>query len=212
MQPLMVEIAGYGAAALVLATFCMRTMMPLRLTAIASNLAFIVYGALGGLTPILVLHGALLPLNFWRLIELRRLVREARAVAAGGMTMDWLMPYLKSVTAPEGTVLFRRGDEADRLFIVMRGAVLIEGVGVTLRQGALFGEIAMFSASGRRTQTARCVEPCELLWIDRTELALLFQHHPALAFHLIRVAIGRLIENEARLEAELAALIRRDAG
>jgi hypothetical protein len=207
-----VEIAGYIAAALVLATFCMRTMMPLRLTAIASNVAFIAYGALGGLTPILLLHGVLLPLNIWRLIEMRRLVREAREVSSGGLSMYWLLPYLKTQSVAAGTVLFRRGDEADRLYIVMKGAVLIEGVGVTLGKGAVFGEIAMFSGDGRRSQTARCTEASELVWMDRTELALLFQHHPALAFHLIRIAIGRLLDNEARLQAEIAALTRRDAG
>ena len=38
-----IDGAGYFASALVLATFCMRTMTPLRLAAICSNIAFIVY-------------------------------------------------------------------------------------------------------------------------------------------------------------------------
>jgi hypothetical protein len=40
--------------------------------AIASNLAFIGYGAVAHLTPILLLHVVLLPLNVWRLRELPR--------------------------------------------------------------------------------------------------------------------------------------------
>jgi CRP/FNR family cyclic AMP-dependent transcriptional regulator len=39
-----IEAAGYLASALVLATFCMKTMIPLRGAAICSNVAFIVYG------------------------------------------------------------------------------------------------------------------------------------------------------------------------
>ena len=62
-----VEVVGYLASALVLATFCMRDMVPLRCVAIASNLAFIAYGALADLGPVLVLHLLLLPVNLLRL-------------------------------------------------------------------------------------------------------------------------------------------------
>jgi hypothetical protein len=62
---------GFAAAGLVLATFCMRSMSALRWVAIASNLAFIAYGYLGGLAPILLLHALLLPVNIYRLAQLR---------------------------------------------------------------------------------------------------------------------------------------------
>jgi hypothetical protein len=38
------DAVGFAAAGLVLATFCMRSMITLRWVAIASNVAFIVYG------------------------------------------------------------------------------------------------------------------------------------------------------------------------
>lgn len=60
---------GYLAASLVYATFCAKRMVPLRTLAIASNLAFIAYGYLDALWPILILHGTLLPLNVLRLIQ-----------------------------------------------------------------------------------------------------------------------------------------------
>jgi hypothetical protein len=50
------ELVGYLASTLVFATFYMKTMMPLRTVAIASNVAFISYGYLGGMAPILILH------------------------------------------------------------------------------------------------------------------------------------------------------------
>lgn len=59
---MVVEITGYVASALVLATFWMRTMIPLRIVALGSNIAFIIYGIVGGLVPIMVLHLTLLPL------------------------------------------------------------------------------------------------------------------------------------------------------
>jgi CRP/FNR family cyclic AMP-dependent transcriptional regulator len=66
-----VDAIGYLAAALVLATFCMRDMRRLRWLAIASNLAFIAYAVLADLAPVLVLHLLLLPVNVQRLMAWR---------------------------------------------------------------------------------------------------------------------------------------------
>ena len=63
------EVIGYLASLLVLATFCMRDMVSLRLVAIASNVAFMAYGALAEIGPVLMLHCVLLPTNVWRLIQ-----------------------------------------------------------------------------------------------------------------------------------------------
>jgi hypothetical protein len=62
-----IDMLGWFAASLVLATFCARQMVPLRLLASVSNLAFIGYAALGHLWPILILHATLLPINLIRL-------------------------------------------------------------------------------------------------------------------------------------------------
>jgi hypothetical protein len=65
-----IDVIGYLAASLVLATFWMRSMSRLRSIAIASNLAFIAYGYIGELMPVLLLHLLLLPVNVLRLSEL----------------------------------------------------------------------------------------------------------------------------------------------
>ena len=66
------DVIGYVASALVLATCSMGSMRSLRVTAIASNLAFIAYAAYGHMPPILVLHSILLPMNIIRLIQIDR--------------------------------------------------------------------------------------------------------------------------------------------
>jgi hypothetical protein len=66
------EAMGYVASAFVLATFCMGSIRPLRMTAIGSNIAFIVYASVSGLLPILILHGILLPVNVTRLAQIER--------------------------------------------------------------------------------------------------------------------------------------------
>ncbi len=66
------DLPGYLASALVLATFCQTSMVRLRWIAITSNCAFIYYALRLDLRPILLLHCILLPVNIWRLAQLRR--------------------------------------------------------------------------------------------------------------------------------------------
>jgi hypothetical protein len=67
----MADILGYAASCAVLATFLMRTMTPLRLVAIFSNVLFLAYGYIQHIYPVFFLHMALLPINSWRLFTLR---------------------------------------------------------------------------------------------------------------------------------------------
>jgi hypothetical protein len=76
------DAIGYLAASLVLATFWMRSMSRLRYVAIASNLAFIAYGYLGELMPVLLLHLLLLPVNLHRLTELQTATRANSTTTA----------------------------------------------------------------------------------------------------------------------------------
>src|SRR5687767_14747101 len=69
MDPRFAEAIGYLGALLVFLAFWTRDMVPLRIVAIASNVAFMIYGTVTGATPIMLLHAALLPLNMLRLIE-----------------------------------------------------------------------------------------------------------------------------------------------
>lgn len=61
------EAAGYLASALVVMAFCMKDLMYLRMVALASNIAFLIYGIGLGLVPVWVLHAILLPVNIYRL-------------------------------------------------------------------------------------------------------------------------------------------------
>ena len=82
------EIVAWIASALVFTSFFMRTLVPLRTAAIASNAAFIAYSLLGmrygifaKVFPILVLHGSLLPLNVYRLRQAMASCRHRGACA-----------------------------------------------------------------------------------------------------------------------------------
>jgi hypothetical protein len=74
------DLCGYLASVLVLATFSMKSMRWLRIAAIGSNIAFIVYALTTHLQPILLLHSILLPLNVVRLTQIEMASKAKRRV------------------------------------------------------------------------------------------------------------------------------------
>ena len=204
LESIAVDALGYVAAFLVFLTFCMRTMLSLRLIAVASNAAFIVYGLAGGLTPILVLHGALLPVNLFQLAQMRRKVRiasEAARTAPGEESFEWLVPLGNPRALPAGASVFARGEPADSLFVIVTGEVRLPEVGVTLGPGALLGEIGLFSGQSRRTASAEAVGPVRLAELTERRVQELYFDNPDFAYRLIRLITRRLVEQLHQLEA-----------
>jgi hypothetical protein len=66
------EWVGCMASALVFAAFMMKGIVMVRLLALCSNVAFIVYGFGLHLMPVAALHLALIPVNCWRLRQALR--------------------------------------------------------------------------------------------------------------------------------------------
>jgi hypothetical protein len=62
------DCVGYIASFLVLLTFYMKRMIPLRIVALFSNVAFLTYGIGMHLMPVALLHCALVPINIHRLV------------------------------------------------------------------------------------------------------------------------------------------------
>ncbi len=195
------EAAGYVASGLVFCTFYMKTMIPLRAVAMASNVAFLAYGLLGGLYPVVALHAALLPLNAARLLQMRRLIRRVREATAGDLNMDWLMPFMSRRSFPRGHVLFRAGEPADVLYVVLHGSLRLPELDLSLGPGRLLGEIGVFSPHGRRTASAVCESDVELGFISAAKVQELYYQNPTFGFHLIQLVIGRLLENVERRPA-----------
>lgn len=189
------------AGLLVLGGSFVKTMIPLRWLAVGSNVGFIVYAALMPSLPMLVLHVVLLPVNTWRAVQMVLLTRRVRAAAQQRQGLGlWLRPYMRRHKYDAGAVLFRKGDLADRLYMLTSGRIELVEIDVTLEPGRVFGEIAFFSPDGRRTVTARCLEPCELLGIDESTVRQLYFQNPNFGFELIGLVAARLSEDVRRLE------------
>ena len=76
------EVFGYLAAGLLLLTFFMQQMAALRAVAIASSVAWLVYGWADHIYPVLCLHVILLPLNTIRLHQALRAPVPAKTKGA----------------------------------------------------------------------------------------------------------------------------------
>jgi CRP/FNR family cyclic AMP-dependent transcriptional regulator len=135
----------------------------MRIVAIGSNLAFIAYGLSLELTPIWVLHGTLLPLNTYRLLELRRRMRRLQDASRGDVSFEWLLPFMARRRFAKGQILFRKGDVPDEMLYVLKGRVHLWEIDRTIGEGDLLGAISVFSLNGERTVTAFCETDCEVL-------------------------------------------------
>jgi len=86
----MSDMLGYAASCAVLASFLMRTMVPLRLVAILSNVLFAAFGYVQNIHPVLFLHMVLLPINVWRLFAVPQAVHahgRSHVSALGAFTV-----------------------------------------------------------------------------------------------------------------------------
>ena len=189
-----VEVAGYVASMLVFCTFYMKTMIPLRIVGILGNVAFMAYGAGGHLYPVLILHAMLLPLNCVRLIQMQTLIKKVREAARGDRSMEWLIPYMQSRTLKKG-VLFRKGDAATEMYMVLSGSIRLKDVGVTVHPGTVIGEIGIFAPSGQRMDTAICESDVELASISNDRVWELYHQNPKFGFYLIKLVVDRLLQN-----------------
>ena len=193
---------GYGASLLVFCAFYMKAMIPLRAIAIASNIAFVAYGAGGRLYPVLILHAVLLPLNCLRLLQLQRLMRRVREVARRDGCLADLTPLMAPQRFKPGQVLFRRGDPARSLFIVLGGSVRLAELGMVFGPGAVVGEIGVFAPDGCRTGTVVCETDVEIGSIDIDTVLRLYSQNPTVGLYLTRLVVQRMLASERRLANE----------
>jgi hypothetical protein len=188
----LLDILGYLGGMLVFFSFYLKTMMRLRVVAIVSNVVYVCYGLTGQLMPILVLHALLLPLNLWRLIEVKQLIRKVRMSAQTGTPAPQLIvPYLRPVRRNKGEAVFRKGDSADCVYYVFDGSVRLTDKNIVVSQGQMIGIIGIFSDGHLRTDTAVCQSDVELGAISKDTILELFYQSPDFGAFLIRMVAQR---------------------
>ena len=192
-----IDVLGYVASASVLVTFCMSTMVPLRIVAICSNVLFATYGGIAHIYPVLILHTILLPVNSVRLYQILNLIKRVRAAELSEMSVEALLPLMSSRRLKAGDVLIRKGETADSMFYLASGTMKIVEIGKTIGAGTVLGEIGIFARDQKRTATVECVDDCEVYEISESRTKQLYFQNPAFGFAVMKVVISRLIENAA---------------
>src|SRR5438552_16942436 len=181
-------------------TLWMRTMVPLRVAGIVSDVFFIGYGLLSSTVTTLILYVLLLPINIFRLGQMLKLVKRARIAAGGDLSMDWLKPFMTRRKYGKGDVLFRKGDRANEMFFTVTGKFLVTELGIELPPGRLVGELGFLSPDNRRTQSLECTEDGQVLAITYDRLLEIYFQNPEFGYYFLRLSTERLLQNITRLE------------
>jgi hypothetical protein len=196
-------ILGFIAGVFYIASHYMKTMVPLRVCEIVSNVLFVIYGALYPSWPTLALYGILVPLNSLRLYEMLELVKKVRSASQGDRSMEWLKPFMHKRSYKKGDYLFNKGDHAEEMFYIVSGSCRVNELGLDLHQGQLVGEIGFLTPGHERTQTVQCTENVEMLTITYDKVGELYFQNPTFGFFFLKLTSERLLQNIKRLEGEL---------
>ena len=107
-----------------------------------------------------------------------------------------------TISFAPGDVIFREGDKADRMYVILSGELEVHLQGMvidTLTQGSTFGEMALIDGSPR-SATVVAKTGCEVAAINEKTFALLVDEMPYFALHTMRNLVDRLRRmNEQRL-------------
>jgi CRP/FNR family transcriptional regulator, cyclic AMP receptor protein len=122
---------------------------------------------------------------------------------------DALAPIVDAAERLElrrGDVLFREGDEPDRLYVVESGRIAIanrssdgrESVMALMERGDLFGEMGLLDGLGR-SAAARALEPSAVIAIPYPPVKTVFDDRPERLWGVVALLAGRLRSMDAAL-------------
>ncbi|MEL7252833.1 MAG: cyclic nucleotide-binding domain-containing protein [Pseudomonadota bacterium] len=189
----LIEAIGWTASILTVATYAVNTMIPLRILAIVSSVFFLIYGIMTEIWPMVMMEALLLPINsyrFWQILSLRNAL--TRVTEDKEPDFSVVKSYGKKRTFDAGSIVFEKGDPVDSLYFLAQGRVAIEGIGVELHDGEIFGEMAFFTESATRTATVRCLEDTLVYELDKTRFMRLQFEDPGFGMAIMRTITRRL--------------------
>ena len=192
------------ASIFVVATLSMRTMIPLRIFAILTNLVLIGTAIPSHNYPVILVQTLVLVLNSYRLHQMLQLVRDVKKSVNSDLSMEWLKPFMTERRCEAGEVLFYKDEKAEEMLYIVSGRFKLVESGIELPVGAIVGELGMLSPSNMRTQTLECIEAGMILSVSYTKVEELYVQNPEFGFYFLRLASARLFENIEKLEQRLA--------
>jgi len=125
--------------------------------------------------------------------------------------LDLLASALDGVNLKSGDILFREGDVGEHLYVVSSGVLeVLNGLDTDgelllrlLGEGDYFGELSLIVSEGRRTATIRARGDAVLLSVSRNQFIELLQHHPLLAYTIIKGIGSWMVESGMAISRSL---------
>src|ERR1700737_2459197 len=183
------------ASIFVVATTTMRTMIPLRVFGILTNIVLIATAIPSRNYLIILVQAVVLVLNSYRLHQMLQLVRDVKKSVNSDLSMEWLKPFMTERKCAAGDVLFYKDEKAEEMLYIVSGRFKLVESGIELPVGAIVGELGMLSPSNMRTQTLECVEAGLALSVSYTKVEELYVQNPAFGFYYLRLVSARLFQN-----------------
>ena len=188
-------VFGFIGAALTVASYLMKSMMPLRLVALSANVFLVIYAVQGGSWPTVVLYLAMIPINLKKVYEIRKLVQAIQNAKADTPVSEWLLPHMTRRQTKAGETLWKQGDVATEMLYVESGGLKLLEYDTVIGPGSLVGEIGLFAPDNRRTRTIVCATDCTLYSLSADAMAKLYYQNPQLGFHVMRLIVARLMHD-----------------
>ena len=193
------------ASVFVVATTTMRTMIPLRVFGILTNIVLIATAIPSHNYLVILVQSVVLVLNSYRLHQMLQLVRDVKRSVNSDLSMEWLKPFMTERKCAAGEVLFYKDEKAEDMLYIVSGRFRLVESGIELPVGAIVGELGMLSPSNLRTQTLECVEAGVILSVSYTKVEELYVQNPAFGFYFLRLASARLFREHRQAGAAAGA-------
>ena len=197
-------VSAVFASVFVVATTTMRTMIPLRVFGILTNLVLIATAIPGRNYLVILVQVVVLVLNSYRLHQMLQLVRDVKKSVTSDLSMDWLKPFMTERKSTAGEILFYKDEKAEEMLYIVSGRFKLIESGIEFPVGAIVGELGMLSPSNVRTQSLECIESGVILSVSYSKVEELYVQNPAFGFYFLKLSSARLFQNLATLEQRLA--------
>ena len=116
------------------------------------------------------------------------------------MSFEFMIPHMHKENFNKDALVFRRGDKADKIYILKSGVLILDELDVVIRPGEIFGEMGVFASEPIRLATLRCGSEVELLSMTDTQIKQLYHQNPQFGFYLIQLLVKRFSQNEGHGE------------
>lgn len=195
-------VLGFIGAGLMVASYLMKNMLPLRLVALAANIFLVAYAVMTLSWPTVVLYVAMIPINLKKVREIRKLIKAIEQARTDTPLADWLLPHMTRREVKAGTTLWKKDDVATEMVYVHSGRLRLVEHDVVMDPGTLVGEIGLFAPENRRTGSIVCETDCTLYALSADGMAQLYYLNPKLGFHVMRLVVARLLNDAEQARAK----------